>query len=84
MNKHIEELKDVARRRGILQLANVLESDLELTSEYRATLYRCVFNEESLDLMFGVFDIPKAEDLRRAKMILEEPAEGSEYLAVVR
>ncbi|MDR1106360.1 MAG: hypothetical protein LBL44_08390 [Treponema sp.] len=78
MEEHINNLKLIAAKRGILHLANILESDLKLTTDYRTHLFRCVFDDDSLDKMTEVSDIPSLRDLRRAEMILEELSNDDE------
>jgi hypothetical protein len=79
---HTEKLKKAIIAHGLMHLASVLESDIKLTKEYREFLDKVVFEMKPIEIMLEVSNIPSEEDLCRAEMILEEPIEGGEYLAV--
>jgi hypothetical protein len=71
------------KRRGVLHLVNILESNLVLTNEYKNIIYSCIFGDEVIDKLLEITDIPKKEDLLVAEMILKEPAQESEHDAFI-
>jgi hypothetical protein len=83
MKNHIAKLKEIAKKYGILQLGNILESSLILTKEYRDAISRCVFGGASLDTLAAVTHIPSKDELLTVEALLEEPGEPGEgeYLA---
>jgi hypothetical protein len=78
MKEHVATLKQIVMTRGLLQLGNILESDLTLSNEYCKVLEQCIFDDESLDKLLDIKDVPSNDDLRRAELILKEPSKSTD------